>query len=318
MVPSTNRPALGRILVAFALVYVIWGSTYFAIRITLDSMTPSASAALRFMVAGPLLLALLRLSGQPVGIPGRELAQLAVIGILLLVGGNALVVWSEQYVASGLAALMVATTPLWIAILGAALPRGERLSPIGWAGVLLGLLGLGVLLWPKLSAGTGTEARGAAALVAATFSWAVGSLYAKRRTLTARPLVATAWEMTFAGLALFPVAVASGGFAHFAPGPAAWLALLYLVVCGSCVAFSAFVWLLHHVPAAKVMTYAYVNPVIAVLLGCAFRDEPLTTAMLVGTPIIIAAVALVTSAKVHSVATAPTVEAGRAPARDAA
>jgi len=299
MTQTMDRGFLLRVVAAFAALYVIWGSTYFAIRVTLDSMPAAASASIRFIIAGPFLLLLARLNGHAIIPPRRDRVPLAVIGCLLLVGGNGLVVWSEQYVASGLAALTVATTPLWIAIGGAVLPRGERLPAAGWAGVLLGLLGLGVLLWPKLSAGAGSELYAEIALLTATLCWTSGSLYSKRVTLTTPPLVATGWQMSTAGVVLSSVAAGAGAFAHFSPSPVGWLALAYLVFFGSCIAFTAFGWLLQHVPAAKVMTYAYVNPVIAVLLGCLLRNEPFTTAMALGTPIIVIAVALVTTAKVR-------------------
>lgn len=297
---TMDRTFLLRVIAAFAALYVIWGSTYFAIRVTLDSMSAAASAAMRFIIAGPFLLLLARLNGYAIIPPRRDRAPLAIIGCLLLVGGNGLVVWSEQYVASGLAALTVATTPLWIAIFGAVLPRGERLPATGWAGVLLGLLGLGVLLWPKLSTGAGNEIYGEMAVLLATLCWTTGSLYSKRVVLSVPPLVGTGWQMLTAGVALSIIAGGAGAFAHFAPTPAGWLALGYLVFFGSCIAFTAFGWLLQHVPAAKVMTYAYVNPVIAVLLGCLLRNEPFTTAMALGTPIIVVAVALVTTAKIRT------------------
>jgi drug/metabolite transporter (DMT)-like permease len=314
---TTDRAFLLRVIAAFAALYVIWGSTYFAIRVTLDSMAPAASAAVRFVVAGPLLLLLARLNGQAILPPRRELVSLGVIGCLLLVGGNGLVVWSEQYVASGLAALTVATTPLWIAIFGALLPHGERLPAAGWAGVLLGLIGLGVLLWPKLSAGAGSELYGEVALLSATLCWTSGSLCSKRIVLTVPPLVATGWQMLIAGVVFSLIAARAGALTHFAPAPAGWLALGYLVIFGSCIAFTAFGWLLQHVPAAKVMTYAYVNPVIAVLLGCLLRDEPFTTSMALGTPIIVVAVALVTTAKVRT-APHPVPHVRAQPARTAA
>ena len=314
---TAERMFLVRVIAAFAALYVIWGSTYFAIRVTLDSMSAATSASVRFVIAGPFLLLLARLNGHSIVPPRRELGSLAVIGCLLLVGGNGLVVWSEQYVASGLAAITVATTPLWIAIVGAVLPRGERLPAAGWAGVLLGLFGLGVLLLPKLSTGAGSELYGEVALLLATLCWTGGSLYSKRVVLTVPPLVATGWEMVIAGAVLSLIAARAGAFAHFAPAPQGWLALGYLVFFGSCIAFTAFGWLLQHVPAAKVMTYAYVNPVIAVLLGCWLRNEPFTTSMALGTPIIVVAVALVTTAKIRTVAQ-PVRQASVQPARTAA
>jgi len=314
---TAERAFLLRVIAAFAALYVIWGSTYFAIRVTLDSMSASASAAARFVIAGPFLLLLAGLRGHAIIPPRRELLSLAIVGCLLLVGGNGLVVWSEQYVASGLAALTVATTPLWIAILGGLLPGGERLPPMGWAGVLLGLIGLGVLLWPKLSAGAGGERYGEAAVLLATLCWTSGSLYSKRVVFTVPPLVGTGWQMLMAGIVLSLIAARAGAFSHFAPTPAGWLALGYLVLFGSCIAFTAFGWLLQHVPAAKVMTYAYVNPVIAVLLGCLLRNEPFTASMALGTPIIVLAVALVTTANIRT-AQRPAERLSAQPARTAA
>ena len=317
MKPAADRTFVLRVIAAFAALYVIWGSTYFAIRVTLDSMSAPASAAVRFIIAGPFLLLVARLSGHAIVPPRRDLVSLAVVGCLLLVGGHGLVVWSEQYVASGLAALTVATTPLWIAIFSAVLPQGEGLPATGWAGVILGLLGLVVLLWPKLSAGVGSELYGEVALLAATLCWTSGSLYSKRAAITVPPLVATGWQMMIAGVVLSLIAACTGAFARFAPAPAGWLALGYLIFFGSCIAFTAFGWLLQHVPAAKVMTYAYVNPVIAVLLGCLLRSEPFTTSMALGTPIIVVAVALVTTAKIHT-AQRPVHQARAQPARTAA
>ena len=289
-----------RVLVAFGLLYVIWGSTYLAIRVVIDSIPPAACAGLRLVIAGPLMLLVMRLSGQRLAAPPRELMSLAIVGCLLLVCGNGLVVWSEQYVASGLAAVIVAIVPLWIATLGAVLPRGERVARKGWAGVILGMVGLCVLLWPKLAVGLSADVRGEAALLLASLSWACGSLYSKRVTWTVSPLVATGWEMLFAGTILCAIAAGAGDFAHFAPSRASWWALAYLVVFGSCIAFTAYIWLLHHVPAAKVTTYAYVNPVIAVVLGWAFLGEPFTMAMLIATPIIVVAVALVITAQIRT------------------
>jgi drug/metabolite transporter (DMT)-like permease len=289
-----------RVALAFALVYLIWGSTYLAIRVVVASIPPAASAGVRFTIAGALMLAFARLTGRGIAVSRRDAMSLAIVGFFLLVCGNGLVVWSEQYVASGLAALMVATMPLWLAILSAALPHGERLPPMGWVGVVLGFTGLATLLWPKVSSGLSSDLAGEAALLLAPLCWSVGSLYSKRRPVTVTPLIATGWEMLFGGTVLSAIAAASGEFSRFSPTQHGWLALAYLVIFGSCVAFTAFVWLLQRVPAAKVATYAYVNPVIAVLLGWVLLDEPLTSSMLAGTAIIVGAVALVITARMRT------------------
>ncbi len=294
-----------RVALAFALVYAIWGSTYLAIRVVVASVPPAASAGVRFTAAGVLLLLYARLTGRVIAVSRQDALSLAIVGFFLLVCGNGLVVWAEQFVASGLAALMVATMPLWLAVMSAALPRGERLPPTGWAGVVLGFVGLAVLLWPKIGPKASGDLGGEAALLLAPLCWSIGSLYSKRMPVTVAPLVATGWEMLFGGAILSIIAAAGGEFSRFAPTRDGWLALGYLVIFGSCVAFTAFVWLLHHVPAAKVATYAYVNPVIAVLLGWLLLDESLTSSMLVGTPIIVAAVALVTTARIRTTARPP-------------
>ena len=292
---------LTQVLAAFAAVYLIWGSTYLAIRVAISSIPPAASAGLRSVVAGTIMLLAMRMRGERLAAPRRELLSIAVIGFLLIVCGNGLVVWSEQYVASGLAALIVATVPLWISILAHLSSGGERLPLRGWIGVLLGLVGLCALLWPKLDGGFGTEGLGVLTLILASLCWAIGSLYAKRVTFTLSPLVASGWQMLMAGSALSLIAAMSGEFTHLAPSWASCVAMAYLIVFGSCVGFTAYGWLLQHVPAAKVATYAYVNPVIAVFLGCAFLHEPFTASMLLGTPIILVAVGLVITAHMRSV-----------------
>ncbi|HUI26419.1 MAG TPA: EamA family transporter [Candidatus Kryptonia bacterium] len=306
-----------RIVIAFALVYVIWGSTYLAIRIVIVSIPPFASAGVRFFCAGLLMLTFNRMRGRAIAVPRSELVSLAVIGFLLLVCANGLVSWAEQFVPSGLAALMAAVLPLWIGIIETLLPDGERLPPLGWAGVLLGIGGLAVLLSPKLAHGFSADVRGEAAVMLASLCWATGSLYSKRVTFTVSPFIATGWEMLIGGSVLVLIAGASGQFARFAPSRDGLLALAYLILVGSCVGFSAFVWLLQHVAAAKVTTYAYVNPVVAVVLGSLLLGEPFTPAMALGTPIIVAAVVLVTTAKMQITRTqtaplSPLVEPARA------
>ncbi|MBI1817859.1 MAG: EamA family transporter [Deltaproteobacteria bacterium] len=296
---GTIRSLDPRVALAFAVVYVVWGSTYLAIRVVVASVPPAASAAVRFVSAGLLLLLIARVTGRTLTMPRCELRALALIALLLLVVGNGIVVWSEQFVPSGTAALIVATLPLWLAVLETVLPDGEHVPPMAWVGVVTGFVGLAILLWPKLAGGLSADLRGEAALLLAPLSWACGSLYSKRTTFTVSPLVATGWEMLLGGLMLAAIAAATGEFSHFAPTRAGWMALAYLVIFGSCIAFTAFVWLLQHVPAAKVATYAYVNPVIAVFLGWLLLDEPFSASMALGTPIIVAAVVLVTTAKMR-------------------
>jgi len=284
------------LVLAFASVYVAWGSTYLAIRVALASFPPPILAGTRFTVAGAGLLATLALRGRPILVPARDLASLAIVGTMLLVGGNGLVVWAEQTVSSGLAALIVATVPLWMATFAALPPTYERLAPRAIVGLGLGLVGVAVLVAPGFRFG-GTLA-GEAALLGATLCWSSGSIFARRRTSHVDPVVATGWEMLLGGLLFFVIAFAVGSTPAPHPTRAAALALLYLIVAGSWIGFTAYVWLLANAPAAKVATYAYVNPVIAVLLGWWILDERVSAAIAVGSAIIVVAVVLVTTARI--------------------
>jgi len=277
-------------------VYLAWGSTYLAIRVAVATFPPPILAGLRFTVAGAGMLLALRLAGRPIMPSPRALRALAIVGTLLLVGGNGLVVWAEQSVPSGLAALIIATVPLWMAGLATLPPARERLPARAAAGLVLGFAGVVVLVAPGLAEG-GTV-RGEAALLVAALSWSCGSLYARRTTTTLDPFLATAWEMLFGGALFLVLGVLLGSAAGTRPTPAGLAALVYLIVFGSWVGFTAYVWLLAHAPAAKVATYAYVNPVIAILLGWWILGERISLAVAGGSAIIVVAVILVTTARV--------------------
>ena len=298
--PVLRRRVL--LLLAFGAVYIFWGSTYLAIRVGVETIPPAVMVGLRFLPAGLLLLPVARALGQPLAVSARDLRVLFLIGLLLLVGGNGAVVWAEQYVASGLAALLVATIPLWMALLEGLLPGGSRLTASAATGLGLGFAGVAVLLWPKLQEVQGADLWGEAALLFAALSWAVGSIWSRRAGLAVPPLVATAWQMLLAGAFMTVVSLATGQLAHARwTGPAV-TAMGYLIVFGSCLGLSAYIWLLRNAPIASVSTYAYVNPVIAVLLGWLILDEPLTPAILVGTLIIAGSVVLVTRRPTRRVA----------------
>jgi drug/metabolite transporter (DMT)-like permease len=294
----------GLVLLAFASVYLAWGSTYLAIRIAVASFAPPILAGVRFTIAGAGLLLALRLAGWSVVPSAPDLGALAIVGALLLVGGNGLVVWAEQSMPSGLTALIIATVPLWMAGLAALPPARERLAPRAVAGLALGFVGVAVLVTPGIAAGG--PLRGEAALLLAALSWSCGSLYARRATVTIDPLIATGWEMLIGGALFLVIAAVAGSAATTHPTAAGVAALAYLVVFGSWIGFTAYVWLLAHVPAAKVATYAYVNPVIAVVLGWWVLGERLSTAVALGSAIIVVAVVLVTTARarVHEPAAA--------------
>jgi drug/metabolite transporter (DMT)-like permease len=282
---------------ALGIVYVVWGSTYLAIRYAIEGFPPLLSAALRFLAAAVLMLGYLAVR-RPAALRATraQLSTAAVSGILLLAGGNGLVTVAEQRVESGLVALIIACVPLWIVILRLLLR--DRPSPATALGVLIGLAGVAIIFLPG---GSGEVDLGFAALaVLAALSWAIGSLLVTLRPVPADPLTLTTVEMAAGGLVLLVGAAARGEFARFAPGEApasAWFALSYLVVFGSLIAFTAYVWLLGNAPVSIVSTYAYVNPAVAVLLGALIAGERLTGSALAGGLVILAAVALVVTAE---------------------
>ena len=288
-------------VLAFGLVYVIWGSTYLAIRIAVQSIPPATIGALRFLIGGLLLLSYCAARNKEVWPNRRALFQLGVVGVLLLTGGNAVVNWAERYVTSSLAALIVALVPIWVAIIEAFVIRTARLSTRGVLGLVLGLFGLLVLLWPRLhgeSAVRDTHMAGAVLLMFASLSWASGSVLSKQWNLTIDPFVATAWEMIIGGTANGMLSIMLKEWPRANWTNAALVAVAYLTICGSVVAFTAYIWLLNHVSTAKVATYAYVNPVIAVVLGWLLLNEPLDAFVVAGAGAIVIAVVLVTTAKI--------------------
>ena len=298
---AAARPSTAKIAVNFALVYVIWGSTYLGIRISDETIRPLALGTVRFVIAGVMLLAWCWLVKKRVSVSAGDALRLAVIGILLLSGGNTTLAWAELSVPSGLAALIVAITPLWVMILDWLFYR-ERLSALGLAGIALGIAGIVVLLWPQLATGSNVGRRelfGAISLLFGSASWALGSVLSRHWKMSVDPLVASGYEMTASGLFNLILALVFGSFASSTWTARSVGAVAYLIVFGSWIGFSAFIWLLGHVPTSKVATYAYVNPVIAVFLGWIVLGESVDRFVMAGTVVIVAAVALVNSAKVR-------------------
>ena len=296
---GATRPSRARIVTAFAAVYLVWGSTYLAIRYAIESMPPLTMAGTRFLIAGGMLYLWARFRGaEP---PTRRNWMAAgIVGGLLLLGGNGAVVWAEQRVPSGIAALLVATLPLWMVMLEWLRPRGVRPTASVFAGVGLGLAGLGVLVGPSLlsDAGGGVDPVGAAVLLGGSLSWAVGSLYARGAPLPRSGPLAMSMEMLAGGALLMIVGLLRGEGASFDPGAvtsSSVVALLYLITFGSLIGFTAYMWLLGVARPAHVATYAYVNPVVAVFLGWAIAGEAITTRTLVAAAIIVGAVALITT-----------------------
>ena len=291
-------PSRASLLAAFATVYVVWGSTYLAIRFAVESAPPHASAGARFVVAGLLLYAYAAARGSPRPSASRWAFD-GVLGVLLLVGGNGPVVWAASRVPSGLTSLLVAMTPLWM--MGIEALRTRTLPPPKPAvGVLAGLVGLALLV-----GGDGgydadrADPLAALVLVGASLSWSIGSILARTRPPPS-PLQSTGMQMMIGGALLFAMGALEGELATFALAdvtPKSWWALVYLSLIGSVFGYSAYTYLLRHATAAAAATYAYVNPVVAVALGAAFADEIVTPRMAVAAAIIVASVALVVSSK---------------------
>src|SRR5262245_39714456 len=280
-----------------ATVYVVWGSTYLAIRVVIETMPPMLSAGVRFLVATAIVgMILIGRSGVEVlRVERRQVAAAALVGVLLLVGGNGGVVLGERTVASGVAALLVAMVPLWVVLLRAW--SGDRPRSRTVLGVLIGFAGLTILVVPSGNTGT-TTIGGILLIIGASLSWSVGSVLAGRAGMPANPFVATFYEMLAGGSVLVLIGLVAGEVADVDLGAISgrsWLALGYLIVMGSVVAFSAYIWLLHHAPISLVATYAYVNPVIAVLLGALILNEPITAAVIAGGAVIVLGVVLVVS-----------------------
>lgn len=289
------------LLLAFAAVYLVWGSTYLAIRFGVETIPPFLLGGTRFLAAGVVLAVVSRLRGAPAPRP-REWRAATVSGVFMVAGGNGLVCWAAQYVPSGLAALLVAAVPLWLVAIARLGPDRETASALEVAGLVLGLGGVVLLV---SSSGAEIGIRGASAnqvvagalvVVAASISWAIGSMYNRRAALPRPPLYGTALTMAAGGMVLLLIGLAAGEFGRLSLGDVSlrsWLSLLYLAVMGSIVAFSAYIWLLRKVRPAAVGTYAYVNPVVALFLGWWLANEAFTLPMLAGTVIIVAGVVLV-------------------------
>lgn len=282
-----------RIVAAFATVYLVWGSTYLAIRVVVGSLPPFLSAGLRFLVAGALMLAWALSRGQRLPTSRRDLLTLALTGTMMLAGANGLVTWAEQWVESNQAALIVATSALWLAWLGTMGAQGQRLSRWTVAGLLSGFLGVAVLV------GDGLRFAHApwtayVALQASAFLWSLGSIVSKRRPAVSAPLISAAVQTLVAAAVLSTVGLSLGEAQAWSWEVRPLLALGYLIVFGSCIAYGCFFWLVHEVTPAQLGTYAYVNPAVAVLLGWWLLDEHLTGMQVAGTLIILASVILVT------------------------
>ena len=287
-----------RILLAFAAVYFIWGSTYLFIKYGIETIPPFLLGASRFLVAGLLLYALARWRGAPR--PSlRDWRSAAITGVLMLGLGNGAVVWAEQTVASGVVALIVSTVPIWIVLMDWLRPRGVRPRLPVFAGLLLGLVGMVILIGPRAIIGEGhVDEIGALVLFIGSLGWALGSILVRGSRRSGAPLVFSALQMVAASVAMLVTSIMFGELATFSFGALSArsaLSWVYLVIAGSIIGYTAYVYLLGQVSAAKASTYAYVNPIIAVLLGWAFASEPIGLRTIVAALVILAGVAIITA-----------------------
>lgn len=294
------RESRVRLVAAFAAVYVIWGSTYLAIRYAVETMPPFLMGGVRFLLAGAMLYAWTRLRGGAAPTRAQWRAA-AITGVLLLVGGNGSVLWSEQHVPSGVVALIVAIVPLWMVLFDWWRPNGSRPRAPVFAGLGLGLVGLAMLIGPNVLSGRpgGPSVKTVAVFVPVLGSllWALGSIYSKYAERPSSSQLATGMQMLGGGLAFLVVGTASGEWRNLdvsAISRASWIGFLYLLTFGSLLGFTAYIYLLRATTPAKAATYAYVNPVVAVLLGWAVAGELLTARTLVAAAIILAGVAIIT------------------------
>jgi drug/metabolite transporter (DMT)-like permease len=297
------RPSTLRVAIALLTVYVVWGSTYLGIAVMIETLPPLLAAGVRYLIAGSAVLAFLWLRArarqsplEAVGLP--QWRATAIVGILLLLGGNGFVVLAEQYIPSGIAAVMISTVPIWMAILDA-LVTGHRPSSLATGGIVAGFIGVAILLAP-VSGGPAVDPFGIGLAVVATLTWAVGSIYARGAPMPRSALLGTGMEMLCGGAGLFLFGALTGELIGLDPSTfsaSSLLALGYLIVFGSIVAFSAYVWLLHNTPVSTAATYAYVNPVVAVALGALILSEPITARTVIAAVIIIGAVVAMVSGR---------------------
>lgn len=303
--PSGRRPSTAAVVIALLTVYIVWGSTYFAIALMIETLPPLLSAGVRFAIAGTIMLAAfvvaarLRRGSGPMERPtGAQWVTAAIVGVLLLLGGNGGVVLAELRIPSGMAAVLVATTPLWLAVFEAAVTR-RRPSGLAIGGLLAGLVGVAVLLVP-IEGIAGLDPIGVLLVLGAEISWALGSMIARHRPLPRSGTLGTGMQMLAGGAALVVAGALMGepGRADLAQASVtSVVALVYLVVFGSIVAFTAYNWLLANVAVTTLGTFAYVNPIVAVALGAVFLSEPITPRTVIATVIIIGAVVAMVSGR---------------------
>lgn len=298
-----TRPGPSMIWAGMLVLYTVWGSTYLAIAIAVETFPPFVMAAIRFGLAGLILLgwSMLR-DGRAFTWPSRrEWRDSTIVGAMLLGGGMGLVAWGEQTIPSGIAALIIATMPVWVALFGGVF-LGERLPRLAVAGILIGFAGVAILVGPSAVGSAGAmDPAGVAAILLSPVAWALGSLFASHRAvLPGRPLVSTGAQMVTGALVLATMGLVTGEWQTFDPVAVSrdsFLAFAYLTVVGSLIAYTTYSWLLGVAPLPLISTYAYVNPIVAVILGWIVLQEPIDARTLVAGAVIVVAVALIVTAR---------------------
>jgi drug/metabolite transporter (DMT)-like permease len=300
---SPNSQVRGyQVLLTFVCLYLFWGGTYTAARVGVELVPAPVLAGVRLGISGCLMLLFARLGRKRILARLPEMQRLFILGILLLFFGNVGLVWAEFYLPSGLCALLVAIVPVYVALIELLLPHGERLRIGGQIGLVMGFAGLGILAWPSARAGLHGDRHqvlAVAVLLLGALSFACGSIWSRHAKFALDLFVCAGWEMLAAGFCNLVLATGLREWGHAHWGRVSFSAIAYLIIFGSLIGFSAFSWLLHHVSVTKVTTYAYVNPMVAVLLGALMLGERLRRNEWIGMVIILAAVFLVTTSKVH-------------------
>ncbi len=302
-------PTKLKIWIALLTIYTVWGSTYLAIRFAVETIPPFLMAGTRFLLAGVVLYIWRRLAGDPAPTRGQWL-RAAVVGLLLLLGGNGLVSLAEQNVASGIAALIIGSVPLWMTTIEALRPGGVRPNYLGIIGLLIGFGGIALLVSPSLSSANpaSSQSLGVITLLFAALFWSLGSIYSRHAHLPDSSLLSTAMEMLAGSAGLYLAGTLTGEWHQLVLSgitARSWLSLLYLVLFGSMVGFTAYAWLLRNAPVSLVATYAYVNPLVAILLGSLFAQETLTLHILFSALIIIGSVVLISASPRLKAAVSP-------------
>ena len=308
------RPSASPIAVWAGLIvlYLVWGSTYLGIKVAVETVPPFVMGFIRFVPAGILLAGVVALRNRrTIQRPSRRaLADTLIVGALLLMGGMGLVAWAEQTIPSGIAALLIALMPMWLAIFGLVF-LGERLPRAGVIGIAVGVVGVAILAWPTAGVDD-LDPAGLLALLVSPVCWALGAIYAARRAVLPAPaLFASGLEMIAGGLVLLVASAVTGELASFDPAAVStesWIGILYLLLVGSLVGYTTFAWLVQVAPLPRVATYAYVNPVVAVILGAIVLREPLSPRTWFASVVIIAAVVLIVTARARVQPAAASIE----------